>query len=463
MIYAATAAAITLVAGLWVLYPLLGRKAYSSSTYRQSEYDELREKRETAYGAISELESDLELGKLSQADYDVLYERYRRQAVAALKATSEREALLSTRIEQAVRDARRASGTVTGPATDERPQAAAVECSTCGSEVKPGAAYCSACGTALAQRPVMAAAPKSKPSRRPLAWFTALGVIFLLFAAGTAAVYVRGSQQASSARAIGSMGGEPTALLVSPTESTILIAWTVGGLRRSTDGGETWTSTKAPEGAVAGLAGGTEGGMYALIEGTPYRSADGGQTWSQAGKTPTPLVTLAATPGGTLYAADGSGKVWASSDEGATWNVQDREPVPGLTSLAVASGDPLILFGAVQGSGVVIGQEDGWGSASGVINGRLPTSAARGVAFDPSSGEGAALPGGGEAQGTLFVATDLGVFRSVDYGSDWVGTSLRQDIQAVAAGPPGTALVYAVARDGSVYRSVDRGRTWDGS
>lgn len=442
-------AALALLAGGFVLFPLARRKPYAASAIKQSEYDELREERDSAFGAISELESDLELGKLSQEDYRELYGRYRRQAVSALKATSEREAALSARIEQAVRETKLAQPSPVAARSDTLASAQAAQPAP------------TATGSPAVPRGVRRTPRTQRLSRRPVALFGALASIFVLLVAGTATVYVRGSRQAERATAVGDLGVDAAALVVNRVESNILLAATVGGLRQSVDGGATWTEGTTPEGAVSSVAQQPDGTLYALIEGAPFRSPDGGATWTATGEAPARLEVLGSAESGLLVGTDGAGTAYGSTDAGETWKPVNIEKGPSFTTLALATGEPLTLFGAGPGTGILFNEEGRWGSANGVINGKLPTDSVRALAFDAASGEGDPRPNGGKAAGTLYAATDLGVFRSTDYGGSWSRTGLDKDTTAVAV-LPGTQLIYATGGDGKVYRSTNRGVSWEG-
>ena len=69
------AALLAGAAGAYVLSPLLSRRSYAASPVGERGLEDLLDQKERAYDAIGELESDLELGKLSQEDYNRLYER----------------------------------------------------------------------------------------------------------------------------------------------------------------------------------------------------------------------------------------------------------------------------------------------------------------------------------------------------------------------------------------------------
>ena len=86
-----------------------------------------------AYGAIKEAEFDLRLGKLSQADFESLTERYRAQALEAIAALEQSRSPLRTAARQA------------GGRAGKR----FAFCPECGEKTTPRANFCGSCGRTL--------------------------------------------------------------------------------------------------------------------------------------------------------------------------------------------------------------------------------------------------------------------------------------------------------------------------
>lgn len=433
-------AAISALTLAFVLYPLVRRGPAGGLPAGDPEQERLLEQRASAYEAMTELDFDRQLGKLDEADYRSLYERYRGQAVAALKATREREAALTTRIERRVQEARRTLAAQPAGAT--------------------------------AVPPVARPSPRSRLAhsveRRPAAWLSALGVLFLVFASATVWVWTQGSRATASAAPIGTVPGtDHAALLIDNGRGAWALSGDATGIRRSADGGATWSAIPVLPGEVAGLAQDAGGGRaYALMDGRLQRSSDGGTTWAPGGTMPrgTRLATLTADPEspGTLYALDRAGALFRSANGGDSWERLEFRLAGPAQALTVASPAPLQLFAAAEGFGVIGGEDGAWASANGVINGALPTDVVHSVVYDRSTGATSTGPNGERTQGTLYAATDRGVFRSTDHGQDWFRLGLDGDIRTVAVGPPGSQLMLAVSATGEVYRSTDRGVTWTG-
>lgn len=144
-------AIIVVLASLAVVaWPLLkgGRRELATEALVDSEVNELLAQRDATLFAISELESDKEMGNLSQADYLDLRRKYEEKAVALIKAADglKEERGLSIPyspdgdqdIEEEIARIRRPH--TSGVAGQPR------FCSGCGSELAADAAFCSRCG-----------------------------------------------------------------------------------------------------------------------------------------------------------------------------------------------------------------------------------------------------------------------------------------------------------------------------
>ena len=137
MLAEVAAAALLGVLALWlVLWPML----FPGKTTPRAE--EPLDPEETARGvaltALKEIEFDRETGKLSDADYAYLKEKYTVAALDALRAEApdDIEAMVAARV--------RVLRTAPTATTD------APTCPTCGPRSEPDAVYCSTCGQRLA-------------------------------------------------------------------------------------------------------------------------------------------------------------------------------------------------------------------------------------------------------------------------------------------------------------------------
>ncbi len=154
MLAEAVAAALVGLLALWlVLRPLLDPPAPSTLVEEPVDLEETR--RGVALLALKEIEFDRETGKLSDADYELLKQKYTAEALEALRADErvgvpgDVEALIAHRV-LALRSAAATAppGAPRCLSCGPRPELDAVYCSTCGASL-PAPAACAHCGTAL--------------------------------------------------------------------------------------------------------------------------------------------------------------------------------------------------------------------------------------------------------------------------------------------------------------------------
>ena len=154
MLAEVVAAALVGMAALWlVLRPLLGPPRGPDLV--QEPIDPEETPRGVALLALKEIEFDRETGKLSDADYRYLKDKYTAEALEAIRneegaaVPDDVEALIAHR----VRALRSAAATAPPdapacPSCGPRPEPDAVYCSTCGGRL-PAPAACANCGAAL--------------------------------------------------------------------------------------------------------------------------------------------------------------------------------------------------------------------------------------------------------------------------------------------------------------------------
>jgi len=333
-----------------------------------------------------------------------------------------------------------------------------------------------------------------------------LGLAFGLWLAvltttGTAVAAGGGPGDATSWRSLGPEGGEVRALLVDPAVEGRIFAGTLGGrVFVSDDGGDSW-SPVAPGLLVAwindlALAPGAGGTLYAATDqgvfrlpaasgvwepaslGLPpkpevsrlaidprtpttlyatvarnrisgywdlYRSTDGGGSWADisGGVLLGPAIAVAPTSPPTLHAVSFS-DLYRTTDGGATWS-RSREGLPLgfiVGDLAVDPGSPTVLYGSLR-------PEGRFSSVSvfkSVDGGLTWTEAGQGLGDSREPGRLAIDAGG---SGALYLAGELGVYRSTDGAGSW----------SPANAPPADRQVVALAVDpsnGAVYAGPDR-------
>ena len=143
-----------------VLEPMLRSVRHSSSPLDLPDLEDTP--RGIALSALREIEFDRETGKLSDADYALLKQRYTQAAVQAMRAEEQSagdagaphgetpdpvEAIISAKVRALRQPA--GDGAPGCPACGPRPEPDAIFCSSCGKRLPTGVA-CTSCGSALA-------------------------------------------------------------------------------------------------------------------------------------------------------------------------------------------------------------------------------------------------------------------------------------------------------------------------
>jgi photosystem II stability/assembly factor-like uncharacterized protein len=525
LVVAVTLLVIALSLAALVL-PLLRRPSYLTAPAlgegSEGSAHGLMEEREAALAALRELDDDYAVGKLADADYHTVRERYERRALALLKAADVLGARATPSPPQAapplppdtfVVEASRtrqalANGRADAPPTPYRN----------GHSVPDDAAH------QEPRRVVRDAAVVSRPradrTRRGRALALGTVALALVFMGGVAAVYFAGSRSQATQRPVATLDGatpRSLTLVAGPPARAFLAA--ANGLWTSVDVGATWQQALGLDGPLRAVAvsAARPYRLYAISPEAVAVSDDGGRAWTTRTVQPT-AEAQDARPAGVMPAApaaaqrpagadrpvdlralavhpsdperlwvvgEGAG-VYRSDDAGRSWQRTSAQAPSNATALVVVaepsgsgdvtrdeSGTPTLrglagglLYLASATDGVLASADDGrtWAPASGVVSGALPTRRVSSLAFDGTSGETAVTPDGRTLRGTLYAGTDEGIFRSVDRGQTWGRLPLAAAVAAVAAGgAPGDGLVLVADRNGRIYRSQNRGVTWDGS
>ena len=154
---------------------------------------------------------------------------------------------------------------------------------------------------------------------------------------------------------------------------TVFLATSGNGLLRSTDGGGSWTTLTEPNGQpvraeAVEIAPSHPSTVY-LVDVTLRRSTDGGETWSGVGPDYTLVedVEVDPTDPGTVYASDLSEGVHRTTDGEVYWTRLDL-PAYGMDGIAVDPTDPTTVWVGTWADGTVYRSAD---------SGRLVERAAR--------------------------------------------------------------------------------------
>ncbi|MHB8841226.1 MAG: Ig-like domain-containing protein [Candidatus Aquicultor sp.] len=254
-------------------------------------------------------------------------------------------------------------------------------------------------------------------------------------------------------------GAIVNALVISPgyaTDKTLFAGTNGSGVYKSTDGGQSWSSSGLP-GYILSLAispnYATDHIVYAGIYGGVCKSTDGGQSWSTSGLTGNDVGSIALSPGyttdHTLFAGTYGHGIYKSTDEGQNWSAC------GLSNMYVSaialspdfSADTVVFAGTSDGNGIyrsVNGAQD-WDQ----VNSGLSNPYIKSVAVSPDY----------TSDHTIF--TDG--FKSTDSGQNWAQIGpLGIDIFSIAMSPVYASdhTVFAGSYDHGVYKSTDEGQNW---
>ena len=159
------------------------------------------------------------------------------------------------------------------------------------------------------------------------------------------------------------LGGSAYELVIDPSATRTLYAGTVGGVYKSTNGGEDWSPINSGLGLPAPMINALaidpmeQQTIYAGSPGGVYKSTNGGGDWSpiNTGLIRAKIEHLAIDPTApeTIYAGTVDAGVYKSIDGGNNWNPINRGLIsPCLTGLVVDPIEPQRLYVSTYGNGV---------------------------------------------------------------------------------------------------------------
>ena len=203
----------------------------------------------------------------------------------------------------------------------------------------------------------------------------------------------------------------------------VVLAGTSGVIRA---GDNVWTSHGPVGGEISALAVSPKnaGTVYAGTRGGVFRSTDGGANWNSVRPDFTSLVVVDPQDPSTVYAVDyASGGLFKSTDSGQSWNALSSAPPIG--TLAIDPNNPSTLYASALYAGSPEWTNYGWsgvsrstdgGSSWNAVNSGLPAnSQANPLALDPQSAK------------TLYTSIGGTLFKTTDGGGSW-SAPLRQKL-----------------------------------
>jgi ribosomal protein L40E len=160
LLVVAAAALLGTIALLWASVRTLSGDAplaldLEAVTVRKLGVDALSEQKRRVLRALKDLESERAIGKIEEADYDVLVARYRDEAKTVMREMDLQVEPLRDEAEKLARSFLKKRGLEpegTAAATAEQPAArdGRVACRKCKTSNEPDAAFCKKCGGSLA-------------------------------------------------------------------------------------------------------------------------------------------------------------------------------------------------------------------------------------------------------------------------------------------------------------------------
>jgi photosystem II stability/assembly factor-like uncharacterized protein len=271
-----------------------------------------------------------------------------------------------------------------------------------------------------------------------------------------------------------SSGYAAVALTVDPRNSNTLYVSTVEntghGIFKSTDGGRSWSSLNTTVPAAQSLIFSPSNAIFAGTSGGVFKSTDAGVNWGQTntGLTAVDIEVLAGdlVSPATIYAGGNNG-LFKSLDGGGSWSPL-AAPGP-VASLVIDFTNPNVLYlqpsppnVCFPSSGVLdLYKSTNGGAGWSNISSRAPVSGCPAgtpsVAMDPIDPNTLYLPYGDNWDGFTII-------KSTDGGADWTnvggaGLGDASEINVLTIDPHAPANVY-VATDVGVFRSTDSGATF---
>ena len=245
----------------------------------------------------------------------------------------------------------------------------------------------------------------------------------------------------------GPLGGDVNALVATDT-GTLIAGTRLGGLFRSTDGGQNWAhqedSPSAPFllNGVWDMTKNSQGHLFAATNRGVYRSTDNGENWTRffAGLTDDFIRALAINSIDVLFAGSNSQGLFRSEDNGETWIAFNN----GLTDMRMRSvainslGD--IFAGTRKGLFFSNDNGDNWTERSNGIENEDVVS----IFVTPED--------------SLLIGSFNGAYRSADHGATWTQFVMFDAIQSFNRNTAN--VLFGGSSGGFVYRSLDNGLTW---
>ena len=172
-----------------------------------------------------------------------------------------------------------------------------------------------------------------------------------------------------------SLNESPRSFLVDPSRALTLYASTFSGLRKSTDGGRSWSALPSGFQGPIAIAPSAPNVLYGETNGALYRSVDYGMSWTRMTNfsySSFGLIEVDPRDPNTVYFTAG-GDLYKSTEGGANpREIREREGLSDVRAFEIDPRAPATLYAGTEGDGVFRSQDGGatWSRA-----GRLPAHA----------------------------------------------------------------------------------------
>ncbi len=249
------------------------------------------------------------------------------------------------------------------------------------------------------------------------------------------------------------------AIVLDPLGSgTIFIGSIAGGVRKSVDGGITWSTvnngiTTPIVQSLAMDASGPQTVYAGTVGGGLFKTADGGATWQNVPALAGSVASIATDPkhAGVVYAAVfnnlANGSIRKSVDGGVTWTTV-FPTTAAIFNITIDPGNTDVLYAPTVGHGAFKSTDGGlhWSAMAA-----LTPQAVWTLALDPANSQ------------VVYAGTNQdGIWRSADAGNTWQmgGSPGSYPVYSLAVDSSAAHIVYAGTSGGGVWASSDGGVTW---
>jgi xyloglucan-specific exo-beta-1,4-glucanase len=241
---------------------------------------------------------------------------------------------------------------------------------------------------------------------------------------------------------------------------TIYLASDANGLYRTTDAGETWTSTGLNTGRITSvdINPDTTSTIYATTGRSLFRSTDSGDKWTSIYTNTLENNTLFNVvvdffDTQRIYLTDNVGSIYKSYDGGDSWQII-KSLSKSVSILKMSPIDSRKIYAAVNQGGLQYSSDGGitWVSLAEGLKPFKSGDIINAIAFDPSHSD------------TVYMGTNYGLLKSTDNGTSWkeIATLIKpntQPIRTVTIDSSNSQRLY-ISTDTIIYRSEDGGQTW---